>query len=159
MKMQKGFTLIELMIVVAIIGILASIAIPNFLTYQAKAKQSEAKAALGAIFTAATAAAADNPGNTYETTAIALIPFIPTGTSRYTEFYEVGAAAQPFPYGTPVTPASCTAAPTGTGAVPDAGPLGFTAGASGNADSDATCDFWGINDQRNLVNPTNDVTS
>lgn len=46
---SKGFTLIELMIVVAIIGILAAIAIPNFLKYQCKARQSEAKSNLGAI--------------------------------------------------------------------------------------------------------------
>jgi type IV pilus assembly protein PilA len=52
LKNKKGFTLIELMIVVAIIGILAAIAIPNFMTYQCKAKQSEARRVLGAIRTA-----------------------------------------------------------------------------------------------------------
>ena len=51
LKGQKGFTLIELMIVVAIIGILAAIAIPNFLQYQLKSRQSEAKTNLQAIKT------------------------------------------------------------------------------------------------------------
>jgi type IV pilus assembly protein PilA len=55
LKGQKGFTLIELMIVVAIIGILAAIAIPNFLTYQLKSRQSEAKTNLQAIKTSAVA--------------------------------------------------------------------------------------------------------
>ena len=50
-RKQEGFTLIELMIVVAIIGILAAIAIPNFLTYQLKSRQSEAKTNLQAIKT------------------------------------------------------------------------------------------------------------
>lgn len=54
LKRQDGFTLVELMVVVAIIGLLSAVAIPNFKKYQAKSKMSEAKLQLAAVYTAET---------------------------------------------------------------------------------------------------------
>ena len=55
-RAQRGFTLIELMIVVAIIGILAAVAIPAFMDYMKKGKSSEAELQLAKIKTNAKAA-------------------------------------------------------------------------------------------------------
>ena len=172
LRNKERFTLTQLMIVVAIIAILAAIAIPNFVAYQAKSRQSEAKINLGAIFTSATAFAAEQATPTYVPgPTLDPIGWSPSGQPRYTYFYATGAvgaasasSATAFTLPSSVTaPTSCTTAPTTGGnavaasATVGTTPAGFTAGAQGNVDSDATCDDWFINDQRSLTNTRNDV--
>jgi prepilin-type N-terminal cleavage/methylation domain-containing protein len=157
LKDRQGFTLIELMIVVAIIGILSVISIPNFLMFQAKARQAEAKAALGAIFTAATTVLLLDNG-TYAVTTIGQLPFMMTGTTKYSFWYDVGGIPTPVP-GSSTSNSPCDVSSVTTFVTPGATATGFTATAKGNIDNDTTCDEWSINDARALENPSNDVTS
>lgn len=160
-RTEGGFTLIEMMVVVAIIGILTVIAIPNFLRYQAQTRQAEAKTNLGGIFVAELAYYGENSrfGSFSE------IIYSLTGLSnRYT--YRSGA---PGAAGGPSTGtenidlhSASVGVPTAENSVVPAmnSLFGFTATATGNLDSDGTIDQWHVNDVKmNLKVPdVNDVT-
>ncbi len=186
MKNQKGFSLIELMVVVGIIGILAAIAVPNYQRFQAKSRQSEAKANLSALYTAQKAFFAE--WNRYFSD-FRHVGFAPEGYLRYRVGFSGPGTGVPanFGYtgpgcGNPT--AACNAAqfatnvycpalggnsglfcseaivPVSAAALPTATvdtATSFTAAASGNVDQDDDPDQWTINHQKLLTNTTSDL--
>jgi type IV pilus assembly protein PilA len=136
------------MIVVAIIGILAAIAIPNFLQYQARAKQSEAKTNLGGIYTTEIGYFGEH--NDFQSNFDTLGYSVAGTTARY-NYSLGGAVTRGIPLG--ACPAQAVAGVTLTAT----GTPGFTAAAVGNIDSDALCDAWTMNDNKTLVNTVPDV--
>jgi len=156
---QKGFTLIELMIVVGIIGILVSIAAPNFARYQSKARQSEAKIALAAVYVGEKAFYSEYSAYIGSMDAIG---YAPEGQRR---FYLVGwSAVQTVPPNgydgvltnanwTPVNNAfgSCTGTPALDGAM-SGDVQTFVAAAIGCVRQGAANDYWRIDNAKILAN-------
>jgi type IV pilus assembly protein PilA len=170
---NKGFSLVELMVVVAIIGILSAIAIPNFQRFQRKSRQSEAKSLLGGIYSAEKAF--HQEWNQYFSD-LDVVGYVPNGQLRYLSgFLAASTPALPSGYQGPAASGRFTTAlicaaitnqcndlsggPALTGAVNPAGSgnsAAFTASATtANAQINAvagTNDAWTMNNMGVLSN-------
>lgn len=174
---NKGFSLVELMVVVAIIGILSAIAIPQINKYMARARQTEAKTNLASIYTANKAFYAEY--NIYDN-RFNVIGYRPEGRLRYNVGWAAGgtpcASLKDYGYSGDDTGSVNAVTHCGVGGDIDAtsGGVGckvtpdgnqtlngtdikcdekvFTAGAAGKVSTGTTIDEWTINQVKDLQN-------
>ncbi len=130
------------MIVIAVLGLIAAIAVPNYLRYMAKSRQGEAKINLGAIFVSEVSYFGEfSQFGAFNQTGWT----VAASTNRYA--YRVGAGATVgqdlVPPGIGADPGDNTITPAGISGAPSPG---FTATATANLDGDAFIDMWHVND-------------
>lgn len=167
-KTQSGFSLLELMTVVMIIGILTMIVLPNYKRFHAKARASESKSQLAALFSAEKAFQAE--WNSYHTDA-ANVGYRPNGVLRYVIGFNTASTHAIIDYAGPliaandntglaaVCGAGCTNMAVSAAGVSLAGISlastatnnAFNAAAEGFVGGNAT-DIWSINDLKVLAN-------
>ncbi len=145
---MKGFSLVELMVVVAIISVLAALAIPRFKTFQAKARQAEAKSNLSHIYTLEESYRGEN--DTYVDLAAANYCGLTTG--NLLGFVIPGgcnpaSATSKVRYGYAVGPGSTTTAFTATAT--------SGGGTANKVNPDCAADIWTM-DQNKVLRATND---
>jgi type IV pilus assembly protein PilA len=185
-KSQAGFSLVELMVVVAIIGILASIAIPSIGKYMAKARQSEAKTQLSSLYTAEKAFFAEY---TQYDSRFGAIGYSPEGKLRYNVGFGTSVVSTTYS-GTisgnqllfstltycPAVTGSANVGATGCGTLPGAtnapppaiaagntvvnpaaGASTFIAEASGVVHNSGGTDTWTISQNKDVLNTVNGI--
>ena len=157
-RSSRGFTIIELMIVVTIAAILASMAITQFSNYQARAKRAEVRGILKSIYVAKNVAYGSH--DSYVCNNSCFCDWETTMPSRYSFFCNDESST--FEHITPTGPGAHMGYSTSCLDIVDT-PSGnddaFTVTSTGNLDEDIGCDNWKIDQTGGIVHLRDDITA